>query len=214
MTELLEEQGIKVVLTKLPERVSGLTCKVQQSANKTRLSVIVINNTHTLERRRLTLAHELGHRIIADDSPVDHEKASNVFAGAFLMPKQHLIMETGKHRNTFGYREIIQLKRQYRVSAAALLVRFEATDIIKKQTMVYAFQTYAKGWRRSEPDPIEPEKQRGEFESPRRFERLCLWALAEQFISPAKAMELLKQPLEYIEEAMKGPTKANANYCQ
>ena len=214
MTELLEEQGIKVVLTKLPKRVSGLTCQVRQSADNAVLSVIVINKTHTLERRRLTLAHELGHRVIADDSPVDHEKASNLFAGAFLIPKQHLIMETGKHRNALGYQELIQLKCQYRVSAAALLVRFEASNIINKKTMQYAFQTYARGWRLNEPNPIEPKDRRGEYEKPRRFERLCLWALAERYISPGKAMEMLKKPLEYIEQAMKGPATADANHCQ
>src|SRR3989442_1572382 len=75
LTELLEEHGIKVCITPLPESVSGMTCMVQRSPNvltgsyarQTKVKsfkdvdivvpVIVVNQTHTLERRRLTLAH-------------------------------------------------------------------------------------------------------------------------------------------------------------
>ena len=76
MTELLEERGIKVLLIKLPDNVSGLTCSVKRSHDNARLSVIVVNERHTLERRRLTLAHELGHRVFDPDSPVNQEKAA------------------------------------------------------------------------------------------------------------------------------------------
>jgi Zn-dependent peptidase ImmA (M78 family) len=214
MTELMEEQGIKVILTELPEGVSGLTCVVRQSDGQDNMPVVVVNVSHSLERRRLTLAHELGHRIIDDDSPVDHEKAANAFAGAFLIPKAHLVQETGSCRNALGYQELVQLKRQYRVSAAALLVRLKKVGIIDEQTLSYAFQTYAKGWRHKEPEPIESEEKRGEFEKPQRFDRLCYWALAERYISPSKAMELLKQPMECIEQAMKGPVAVDANHCQ
>ena len=136
------------------------------------------------------------------------------FAGAFLVPKAHLVKETGESRNALGYQELVQLKRQYRVSAAALLVRLKKIGVIDEQTLSYAFQTYARGWRFVEPDPIEPEERRGEFEKPHRFNRLCYWALAEHYISPSKAMELLKQPLECIEQAMKGPAAVDANHCQ
>ena len=214
MTELLEEQGIKVLLVKLPNSVSGLTCSVRQSNVSQRLSVIVVNSEHSLERRRLTLAHELGHRVIDEESPVDHERAANAFAGAFLVTRPHLLKEVGEHRNAMGYEELVQIKRQYRVSAAALLVRLKHVGVIKEQTLAYAFQTYARGWRFKEPDPIEPEDRQGEYERPKRFDRLCYRALAEHYISPSKAKELLKQPIECIERAMKGPEAVDADHCQ
>lgn len=214
MTELLEEQGIKVLLVKLPNSVSGLTCSVRQSNASQRLSVIVVNSEHSLERRRLTLAHELGHRVIDEASPVDHERAANAFAGAFLVARPHLLKEVGEHRNAMGYEELVQIKRQYRVSAAALLVRLKHVGVIEEQTLAYAFQTYARGWRFKEPDPIEPEDRQGEYERPKRFDRLCYRALAEHYISPSKAKELLKKPLECIERAMKGPEDVDADHCQ
>jgi Zn-dependent peptidase ImmA (M78 family)/DNA-binding XRE family transcriptional regulator len=214
LTELLEEHGIKVCITALPSDVSGMTCIVQRSAGLPEVPVIVINQMHTLERRRLTLAHELGHRLIHEDSPVDHEKASNYFAGALLIPEAHLKREIGRHRQGLGYYELIELKQMYRVSAAAFLVRLERLGIIDVSTLAYAFQTFARGWRREEPEELEEADRRGTQEPARRFERLCYRALAEKLISPSKASELLKCPLQQIERDMKGPAGGNAHSYQ
>lgn len=214
MTSLLEDRGIKVLIMPLPDGVSGLTCLVRRPRQKKRLPVIVVNRDVSLERRRLTLAHELAHRLIDAKSPVDHEKASNVFAGAFLVPRAHLFREIGKSRKGIGYQELIQLKRMYRVSAAALLVRLRQVGVIDESTLSYAFQTFARGWRSSEPEPLEPQGEEGKHEIPRRFERLCYWALAERLISPGKASELLQQPLTNIEQAMKGPAEVDADHRQ
>jgi len=234
LTELLEEHGMKVCITPLPVSVSGMTCTVQRSpgaltgsyARTTEVKafqdvdiactvpVVVVNQTHTLERRRLTLAHELAHSLIDEQSTVDLEKAANYFAGAFLVPAAHLEREMGKHRRGLGYAELIQLKRMYRVSAAAFLVRLRHLDIIDESTLAYAFQTFARSWRREEPEGLEDAGQKGAQEPPRRFERLCYWALAEKLISLSKASELLQRPLTQIETAMKGPAGEHARYCQ
>ena len=214
MTALLEERGIKVLVIALPAGVSGLTCLVRRPRHKKKIPVIIVNKDHSLERRRLTLGHELAHRMIDEDSPVDHEKASNVFAGAFLIPRNHLIREVGKSRKAFGYEELIQFKRMYRVSGAALLVRLRQIGVIDQSALAYAFQTVARGWRKDEPAPLERKGQEGRHELPRRFEMLCYWALAEQLISPGKASELLQQPLAMIEQGMKGPAEADADNRQ
>ena len=213
MTALLEDHGIKVLIIDLPERVSGLTCLVHRQRHKKKVPVIVVNRKLTLERRRFTLAHELAHRLIDASSPVNHEKASNIFAGAFLIPRDHLIRETGRIRHAIGYQELIHLKRMYRVSAATLLVRFKQIGVIDQSTLAYAFQTFARGWRSSEPEPLEASGKEGLYEAPRRFERLCYRALAEDLISPGKAGELLRQPLDRIEQGLRGPVETDAAYC-
>lgn len=214
MTSLLEDRGIKVVIMPLPDGVSGLTCLVRRPGQKKRVPVIVVNRDVSLERRRFTLAHELAHRLLDEKSTVDQEKASNVFAGAFLIPKAHLVREIGESRKGLGYAELVQLKRMYRISAAALIVRLHQVGIIDQSTLAYAFQTFARGWRKEEPDPLEPKGEEGKHEVPRRFERLCYRALAERLISPGKACELLQKPLSVIEQAMKGPAEANADHRQ
>ena len=212
MTALLEDRGIKILVIELPGRVSGLTCLVRRQHQNTKVPVIVVNRKATLERRRFTLAHELAHRLIDESSPVHLEKASNVFAGAFLVPRDHLVREIGTTRKAIGYQELIQLKRMYRVSAATLLVRFEQVGVIDKSTLAYAFQTFARGWRSNEPVPLEEHDEEDRHEVPRRFERLCYWALAEGLISPGKASELLQQPLDKIGQGLRGPTEADADH--
>jgi Zn-dependent peptidase ImmA (M78 family)/DNA-binding XRE family transcriptional regulator len=216
MTELLEEKGLKVLIDDLPDRVSGFTCLVQQANGLPELPVVVINRNKTLERRRLVQAHELAHRIIDPKFPSekDEERFAQRFAGAFLMPRAHLEREVGKHRNALGFREILDLKRIYQVSGAALLVRLRDINIISDSTFTYSFQTFACGWRTEEPEQIETEERRGECEKEQRFERLCYRALAEKLISVPKAAELLRRSFDDIEAGLKGPAQINADHCQ
>ncbi len=211
MTELLEEKGLKVLIADLPKRVSGFTCIVRRANDLPDVPVIVVNRDSSLERRRLTLAHELAHRIIdpVNLSEKDEERAANRFAGAFLIPKEHLQKEVGKHRSALGYKELVDLKCIYRVSAAALLVRLKDIGVISESVLTYAFQSYASGWRTSEPDPLEPENLRGTRERPIRFERLCYRALAEDMISVVKAAELLRCPVSEVKKGLKGPDFAD-----
>lgn len=216
MTELLEEKGLKVLTVPLPERVSGFTCLVKRPDEQADLPVIVVNDRFPLERRRLTLAHELAHRLIDTDSLADRdeEKAANVFAGAFLVPRDHLRREVGKHRNALGYKELIELKRLYRVSGVALLMRLRQLDVIGESTLIYAFQSIARGWRTQEPSELEAPGERGQRERARRFERLCYRALAEGLISLSKAAELLRLPVPEVEAGLKGPQRGDAGRHQ
>jgi Zn-dependent peptidase ImmA (M78 family) len=212
MTELLEEKGLKVLTVPLPQRVSGFTCLVGRGKGQSDLPVIVVNDQFSLERRRLTLAHELAHRLIDTDclSEKDEEKAATLFAGAFLMPREHLLREVGKQRNALGYKEILDLKRVYRVSGMALLMRLRQLDVISESTLIYAFQTIARGWRTQEPDELEKPAKRGQRERAQRFERLSYRALAEGLISLNKAAELLRLPLSEVEAGLKGPQSTHA----
>jgi len=207
MTQLLERHGIKVLILPLPTRVSGLTCLVKRPGHDD-VPCIVVNREHNLERRRATLAHELGHRLMDPDSPhVEKlaEKLANHFAGALLAPREYLLAEIGEKRHGLGYEEMILSKRTLRISASALLVRLEQVGIINHSTLEYAFKTFAHAWRRREPAPLEGEDERGDWEKPRRFERLCYRALAEGLISLSRAAELLEQPVSMVEKNFKGP---------
>ncbi|HEX2830225.1 MAG TPA: XRE family transcriptional regulator [Burkholderiales bacterium] len=208
MTELLEEKGLKVLIQPFPLRVSGFTCIVKRPRNQPDVPVIVVNSAVSLERRRLTLAHELAHRLIEPDclSEKDEEKAATIFASAFLMPRTHLKGEVGARRNALGYSELIELKRRYRVSGAALLMRLRHIGTISDATLIYAFQSIARTWRTQEPHELEPQEQRGEYEKPTRFDRLCYRALAEGLISLTKASELLRQSVSTVELGLRGPS--------
>jgi hypothetical protein len=86
-----------------------------------------------------------------------------------------------------------------------MLIRLRDVGLLPEPTVDYAFRTYARPWRTSEPDPIQDGQGLGAFEKPLRFERLVYRALAEDLISPVRAAKLLKLPLDRIEEEMRGP---------
>jgi len=201
VTELLEEKGIKVMHLELPDDVSGLTCMIERDSVAS-VPVIVVNSRHSIERRRLTLLHELAHRLVKA-SDIDEEKAANRFASAFLMPALHLREQVGKDRAGFGVAELMVTKRLYAVSAAALLVRLRDLGIITQQTLAYAFQTFGRTWRKTEPQPITTTDALPR-ETPQRFQRLCYRALAEGLITISKASELLQKPVAAIDKEMRG----------
>ena len=201
VTELLEEHGIKVMQLVLPESVSGLTCLVERPSEAA-VPVIVVNKhpNYNLERRRFTLLHELGHRLMRVED-ADEEKAAHRFASAFLMPAEHLTEQVGKHRQGFGFAELVATKHIYGVAATAMLIRFRDLGIISQEQYTAMFQTTARHWRKNEPQPLNPALP---IEVPQRFRRLCYRALAEKMISLPKAADLLQEQVAHIAQEMSG----------
>ena len=207
MAGLLEDKGIRVVEADLPERFDGLACDVLCTRDRPATAVVVVSRRTGVERKRFNLAHELGHRIIcATGNPeIRLEKAIDRFAAALLVPAEHLVEEAGAHRNGMTYHELMRLKRLYGVSAAAMLMRLGQVGILPQSTVEYAFRSYARAWRREEPEPIRDEEGFGAFERPQRFESLVWRALGEQLISPVRAAQLLRRPLASVEREIRGP---------
>ena len=197
MTELLEERGIKVFKLGLPNSVDGLTCHVRQLEGED-VPVVVCSTAKSIERQRFTIAHELGHMVMEIPPGVPEEKACHRFAGAFLVPQEELMREVGRRRLNFGSGELIEIKRMFGVSAAALVARMRDLGIISEGTVGDIFRGVGNRWRRDEPCPLE------RTETPRRFRRLCLRALAEGAISASKAAELLGLRVSEIDRIMAG----------
>lgn len=203
-TKLLEEKGLKVFIPETSLDISGLTCEVQRSDGDP-LFAIVVNREHSLERRRFSMAHELGHRVLDCEglTPKESEHLCNRFAAAFLVPKETLQREMGKRQRPVAYREIILTKKFFRVSAAMLVMRLEQIGIMDLMQRDWFFQTVAQGWRKVEPEPLESPGPTSKTELP-RFERLVYQALASDFISAEKAAELLRAPLREVERGLSG----------
>ena len=206
MCALLEDKGLKVIENDLPERISGLAFHVRRS-ERPDVEAVVVSSRSNVERKRFTLCHELAHRVIRStgNPAIRLEAAMNRFAGAFLVPREHLLREAGEHRHRLTYNEIIRLKLTYGVSAAAMLMRLGQVGILRKPAVQRAFATFARSWRKSEPEPIPDNHGFAAFESPSRFERLVWRALGEELISPIRAAEFLQQPLNAVEERIRGP---------
>lgn len=204
MTGLLETRGFRVIAADLPERFHGLACGAKRRGEEAAIDVIVVSCRTTVERKRLTLAHELAHRVVrgSGNENIKLEKAMHRFAGAFLVPKDHLRAEVGAARRRLTYVELMRLKRFYGISASAMLIRLRDVGILPAPAVEYAFRTFARSWRKSEPEPSADEQG---LERPARFERLVWQALAEELIAPVRAAQLLGRAVVDVEREIRGP---------
>ena len=146
-----------MVEANLSERINGLACHVLRDG-KPVADAIVVSSRTSIERKRFTLAHELAHRIIRStgNPAIKLENAMNRFAGAFLVPGQHLREEVGATRHRITYYEIMRLKHTYGVSAAAMLVRLGQVGILRPATVQRAFATFARLGARRNRNPSAP----------------------------------------------------------
>ena len=206
LVEILEGRGVKVLSVTLAESIDGLTARVRR-AHGNAVPVIVVNNAHWGERQRFTMAHELGHMVLdVIGRNVDGEKAAHRFAGALLMPAEALWSEVGKRRTSIGWDELFKLKQLFGVSVQALTYRCKDLGIFTRPLFRRLFDEFKRrGWR--DPPYEEPLAVR-EGEKPRRFERLCLRALAEGAISEPKAAELLGIPVRELDRRMQEPPES------
>ena len=202
MAELLEDKGVKVIALDLPENVSGSKAFVRRPGRRD-VPVIVVNKTHSGERQRFTLAHELAHLVLRLNglSDAEQEKAADRFAGAFLMAQDMVLRLLGTHRTSISIGELAELKKLFKVSIASLVVRCAQLEIIPKA--VYArlwSQIKDLGWNvrtANELGMLKPE-------IPQRMERLCFRAVAEGAVSEARAAELLSISVRELDRRLMG----------
>jgi Zn-dependent peptidase ImmA (M78 family) len=203
LSELLEERGIKVLSVDLAD-IDGLTASVRRKKGEP-VPVVVIKESAWAERKRFTLAHELGHMVMEIAPGVDVERTANRFAGAFLMPVEALWREIGKHRTAISLGELLQLKTLFGASFQAITYRCRDLGILNETSFRRLFQVFNQnGWRK--PPFKEPGCMAPEEEKPQRMERLCFRALTERLISESKAAEILGISVRELTRRMDQPT--------
>jgi len=184
--EILEDNDIKVVEIDADEKFDGLS----GWANKN-IPVIVVNKNFTVERKRFTALHELGHLLLnINNETFTHqeiERFCHQFAGAMLLPKETLLYELGERRNSVSLNELIYIKESYGISIQAIMARAKNLGIISNDQFVRF-----RMWVNSNPNH-KNEIGFGEYkgvENSSRFKQLLYRATAEEIISMSKAASL------------------------
>ncbi len=205
LIDACENQGIKVFRfdnSHYP-KFDGLAAFINNN-----IPVIVISSPWPGDRQRFTLAHELGHLLLAGQlaNHLDEEKCCNRFAGAFLLPKKSLLQILGNHRNYIEPRELSILKEEFGISMLSILHRIEDAGIISnKLYSQLRSQFNAHGWDKKEPGNPYPE------EITNSFEQMVFHALAENFIGESKAAELMNISIESF-RALRTMENATCHY--
>ncbi|WP_328293451.1 XRE family transcriptional regulator [Kineococcus sp. NBC_00420] len=144
LTRWLEAAGILVMQQDFgTQRIDG-ACQ-WAAANP----VVLINEGLPTDRRRWTLAHELGHLVLHSQYvDEDMEKQADAFAGEFLMP-EHLIKSPLRNQSI---PRLLELKVEWGVSMQALFMRAVALKLATREDQTQFFKMMnARGWKRQEP---------------------------------------------------------------
>ncbi len=193
--DLLEAHGVRVIEIEAPDEFDGMCIFVGESK-----PVIVLNKHYTVERKRYTGLHELGHSVMRmSDSLSQKEKEGlcNYFAGEMLLSSEVLHQVFGIRINKVFLNEIARLQTQFGISIDAIFHRLKDEHILNDAlyTKFYVTQnmnTKLKTWAKT-------STYLGE-ETSYRFSRLVYRALAEGLISEEKANEILgTNEISYID---------------
>lgn len=199
VSALLEGKGLKVILHRLPDEVSGFSAYTEAWGG-----IIVVNSGHALERQYFTCLHELGHLIFhrreysqpnrkAGVRGDPREKAAHHFASAVLLPRE--VMEDELRTFASGWIPtpvLADMKLRYGVSMRTVLLRAGQLDLISKRRAGQQVGVLNKDYgKEREPVTLDPPSNRPLG----RLERLTYRALLGDKVTASRAAEVLDKPL-------------------
>lgn len=143
----LESAGILVF-----EKDFGLDAKVDGlSTSNEGTSVVLINSAVPTDRKRWTLAHELGHLVMHTEeiySEENVEKEANEFAAEFLMPE----VEVKAMLSRLETSNLLTYKQYWGTSMAAIVERAHGLGLLSAQERTGFYKRMsALGYRKNEP---------------------------------------------------------------
>jgi Zn-dependent peptidase ImmA (M78 family)/DNA-binding XRE family transcriptional regulator len=126
LIKLLEAKGVRVFsLAENTKNVDAFSCWRNDEP------FIFLNTFKSTERSRFDAAHELGHLVLhkhgGSNQGPQAEAEANAFASSFLMPRAEVISEIPRVQSL---RLILQMKKRWGVSAAALTYRLHKLGLI------------------------------------------------------------------------------------
>jgi len=153
MVHLLEAKGVRIF--SLSERTLAVDAF---SVWRNEKPFVFLNTLKSAEHSRLDAAHELGHLVLhKHGGPYGQaaEREAHAFASAFLMPKAS-VLAVAPRVPTLAH--LIQLKKQWIVSVAALTYRLHAIGLLSEwHYRTLCIEISERGFRREEPSGAQRE---------------------------------------------------------
>lgn len=158
LTQLVEEAGCVIVDYSFPSRkLDGLCIRAAEKP-----PIIFLNKDLPKSRRRLSLAHELGHLVMHTNPHKDVEDEAWEFAAEFLMPS----VEIETQLSNLNLDKLGQLKKQWGVSMQAILYRARKLEWVTDSYYRFLWTQIGKyGYRTNEPfEDVIPDENPTELE--------------------------------------------------
>jgi Zn-dependent peptidase ImmA (M78 family) len=174
--------------------------------------VSLVNSHMKVGRRRLALAHEFGHYLLADaytvdwrigdysDRTVPLESRLDRFARALLLPEAVITRQWQEMANQSGARSVaIRLANEFRVDMATLATRLRELGLADSDA-VAAVRRY----RTTQTDIVEmnlhvPLEELKQTSIPRNFARSVLRLVRDERISRDRALDLLQGTFDEVD---------------
>ena len=188
--EMLENNEVRVIEMEAPDAFDGLSTFVGD------IPVVVINKNYSVERKRFTALHELGHLVLNIEKSADKERICHAFAGALLLPDDCLEKLIGTTRNNIAMGELVSIKEQFGISVQAIMMRAQLKGIVDKSAASRFWKAIGKN---------KKEEGLGKFagrEKSYRFEHLVFRLAAEEVVSLSKAANLAGVKLAAFREQL------------
>lgn len=147
---VIEKAGIVVIEIETQlNNFDGVSLKTNMG-----IPIIIINKDMSNDRKRFTLAHELGHIVLhlSEDYIInehrDKEKEANTFAANFLMP--HLVIKDSLYDLRLSY--LADLKRYWLTSMASITHRAKSIGCLTQDKYTYLnIELSRRGYKKKEP---------------------------------------------------------------
>ena len=201
--ELLENAGVKVFFLDFHmSECSGLSIG---KADGGPAMAINTGNKMSVERQIFSIAHELGHLVLHQDSygktseelSDEQEREANAFAAAFLMPEELFTKEWNENRGLHWVDAVLKTKRHFKVSYQSIIHQLidmgqaEGTDTYKRFHAGYEERYGKKLHWKEEPRPLDAFDLIED-----RFATLVRDALEKEIITVGRAAEMLDIRIE------------------
>jgi len=193
---LAEALGVVLFWTNADEEFDGVSLWADG-----RPYIILNSRKNDGYRSRFTLMHELGHLILhrndlgveqQEDERRRRDREADAFASSFLMPPSSFGRWYPKYGTVF---DLLAERTYWRVSCSAMVRRARDLSLIsEEQYKRFSVSISAKGWRRGEPNPMQPEQS--------RVHRFFLDELGEHGITTAKLSLMAGIPESWLYELL------------
>lgn len=157
---LLEKNGIIVASYPVShDNIDAYSQKINIEGED-KYIIVLSDDKNSAVRSNFDAAHELGHILLHDwnldleelsrEDFKKQEKQANNFAAAFLLPKEAFLKDVSLYPKNLKY--YIELKRKWKVSISAMLIRANKLGVINDNQYQYLMKQMAfNKWRQNEP---------------------------------------------------------------
>lgn len=204
-----EKLGLYVFSAPLGDGGPDGGCVEVDGTSSPSVGAAVVNGDAPLGRRRMTLAHELGHWLSGDaydvEASIDNERMINSFAIHFLAPRSGVVAAWNRYQNWTLRDRSIAVGASFQLSWSATLGQLRNLSLIGQSDFQYLTKEEPRGGDFVRLGFRISDEMGSPYLSP-DFSSAAVNGFASGRITAARAIELLRGTLEASELPIRPPS--------